>query len=38
MIKYHKIKNIFKRDEQGSRSLQGGCFTDKTFEMLKDAK
>lgn len=38
MIKYHKIKNIYKRDEQGSRSLQEGCFTDKTFEMLKEAK
>lgn len=38
MIKYHKIKNIFTRDEQGSKKLQEGYFANKTIESLKDIK
>ena len=38
MIKYHKIKNIFKRDESGQKKLLESCFADKTVEFLKDLK
>ena len=38
MIPYHKIKNIFKREERGKHKLLKGCFTDETVEFLKDTK
>ena len=38
MIRYHKIKNIFKREERGNNRLLTGCFTDETVEFLKDTK